>query len=939
MFHFKITTIFVLLFGFFSLSVYAADSSQGVKTFDKLTYHAESHNWCVSAATNGIIYFANHKGLLEFDGTNWQLYNLPNQTILRSVKTDGDSIVYASGYMELGYWKPNGFGSLEYYSLTDKAKKYFSKNIEFWNIATDKNDVYFHSFTRILSYHSDTISPVVLPGFTSVMNKVGENILVAVQDNGIYKIENNVAKPFISGDFFIGKSIRFMLPYKQDHILLGTASHGIFIWNGKEFYEWKPEWTNYFVTNELNRGFYSNSGELIFGTLIDGIVIFDKNENLHKKVNAKNGLTNNTVLGISTDIWGNIWLALDDGIGFVAKKTTKSFSVEKIPEIGALYSTAILDNYLYLGTNQGLYAKLLSNPDDPPVLLPGTQGQVWDCKIIDNELWVGHNLGTFLVKGLEAKNIYQKSGGFAIKRDTKNPDLLIQCTYSDLVTYKRQSGNSIIGKNIAGFYDLIRYIELDHLGNIWASHMYQGIYKITTDEKREKVTNATYYGENIFKKDFSIHVFKIENRIVFTTNESIFTYDDLHDTIIPYQSLNAQIGKFAKAHRIIEAPNHHYWFICDESIGLFKINAENISRIKEFPSSIFINTSVVDGFENIMPITDTTALLSLQNGFAKLDASVSDSLFIMNNFEPVIRRIQLYTNREKTEMLPVDVSKVKVKYNFHNLLFQFSFPYLSDLPVLYQYKLEGLSTFWSEKTAEPQFRFERLPKGKYTLLVKSVDMWGNESKINTFTFEVLPPTYASVFALFAYVVILVLVLLGFRSWGIRQTKRKELQQHEKREKELIRLRNEKLKNEVEHKSKELANSTMSLIKKNEFLLDLKNAINNQKSELGSRFPDKYYLYLHNKIDQNISNQDDWQLFETNFERAHEQFYLKLKEKFPDLTPGDLRLCAFLRMNLSSKEIAPLLGISVRGVENHRYKLRKKFNLEHDEILTDTILSI
>ena len=163
--------------------------------------------------------------------------------------------------------------------------------------------------------------------------------------------------------------------------------------------------------------------------------------------------------------------------------------------------------------------------------------------------------------------------------------------------------------------------------------------------------------------------------------------------------------------------------------------------------------------------------------------------------------------------------------------------------------------------------------------------------------------------------------------------------HEAREKELIRLRNEKLRNEVEHKSKELANSTMSIIKKNESLMEIRKILANQKTELGSRYPDKFFNYIVGKIDENISNQDDWQIFETNFERAHEQFFAKIKEKYPDLTSGDLRLCAYLRMNLSSKEIAPLLAISVRGVENHRYRLRKKLGLDHDDMLSDIIHTI
>lgn len=915
----------------------ANNALNGVKYFNKTTYKAESHNWCVSRASNGLVYFANHKGLVEFNGTNWQLYNLPNQSITRAVKNLGDTIIFTSGYMELGYWKHDGFGSLSYTSLTPKAKQYFSKNIEFWNIAAIDSVVYFHSFTRILSYRNDSVSPVILPGFVTVMNRVGNKILAAVQDDGIYSIENGVAKSFISGELFKGKSIRFIIPYKKNQILIGTASHGIFITEGTKVEQWKPEWNNYFISNELNRGFYSADGKLILGTLIDGIVVFDENENLTSKINANNGLSNNTVLGIETDEWNNIWLALDDGIGFVSNKTWNSYRIENIPGIGAIYTTAVLNDILYLGTNQGLYAKD-ARKNEPPVFISGTQGQIWDCKIIDGQLWAGHNQGTFLVNGYTATKINRKSGGFSIRRDPKNENTLIQCTYSDLVAYKK-TGKTFEGKNIAGFYDLIRYIEIDHLGNIWASHMHLGIYKIITDDNREKVSSVTYYGENVFGKDFSIHVFKIENRIVFTTNNIIYTYDDLHDTIVPYQNLNSKIGKFSTAHRIVEAPDHHYWFIADKSIGLFRIDNENISLIREFPASVFINTSMVDGFENILPLSETKAILCLQDGYAVLDALVNDSLSEMRNYEPITRKIQLYTNRGKTELMPLEQAKRKIKYNFHNIVFHYSFPFVNDLPVVYKYRLKGLGSDWSAAVQNPVFRFDRLPEGRYILEVKAVDIWGNESKIHSTAFEIQPPAYASPYALFAYFLMFTAVLFGFRSWGIRQTRKKEQLQHEMREKELIRLRNEKLRDEIQHKSKELANSTMSLVKKNEFLLDLKKTLFNQKNELGSRYPDKYYNHLLGKIEENISNHDDWQLFETNFERAHDQFYLKLKETYPNLTPSDLRLCAFLRMNLSSKEIAPLLGISVRGVENHRYKLRKKLNLEHDEILTDTILSI
>jgi len=909
---------------------------ENVKSFNKINYNAARQNWCVSASPNGFVYFANHRGLLEFDGTTWNLYSLPNETILRAVKVKNDSVIYTSGYMELGYWKPDQYGTLHYFSLYEKAKKHLFKNIEFWNIAVSDSFVYFQSFNRILAYNSDTVSAIELSPFISVMNKVNDKVLVAVRNIGIFEIVGTSVNPFLNGEFFNNKLVQFLIPHKDNQLLIGTAAHGVFVWNGSEILPWKSAWTDYFVKNELNRGYYSKNGEVIVGTIIDGIVVFDENGSLVMKSNVQSGLPNNTVLGIEADEWQNIWLALDDGNAFIPQDLNKGFSIENIPGVGAIYSISVFNDNLYLGTNQGLFVRPVNDDNKSFTLVPNTQGQVWDCRVIDGKLWVGHNRGTFIIEGKKAMPISTLSGAFTIKEDVKNPALLIQGSYNDLIVYKK-SGNTVKFNNrIADFSDLIRYIEIDHLGNIWASHLHRGIYKITTSEKRDSVTQVKYYGEEIFKKNLSANVFKVENRIVFTTGKQIFTYDDLNDTIVIHPFLNSLPGDFSSSHRIVEAPNHHYWFISKKSIALFSILQGNVKLIKEFPVSLFKNSPIVDGFENIFPTGEKTALLCLQNGIATLDASVQGEGYSISNFKPVLRQLQLFSARGRTIQLPLNHSRFKIKNNYHNIYLRFSFPHFNDLPVSYMYFLEGLNNEWSVPSDESGFRFERLPAGDYTLRIKAVDSWGNESQVFNCSFEVLPPWYASKLAILFYVVLLVIILLLFRRWGIRMTKRKEQQQHDEREKELIRLRNSKLREEVEHKSKELANSTMSIIRKNEFLMELKEIIDKHKTELGSRYPDKYYSFLNRKIDENISNQDDWQVFENNFERAHEQFFEKMKTSFPQLTQSDLRLCAYLRMNLSSKEIAPLLGISFRGVENHRYRLRKKMNLEHDENLVHII---
>ena len=93
------------------------------------------------------------------------------------------------------------------------------------------------------------------------------------------------------------------------------------------------------------------------------------------------------------------------------------------------------------------------------------------------------------------------------------------------------------------------------------------------------------------------------------------------------------------------------------------------------------------------------------------------------------------------------------------------------------------------------------------------------------------------------------------------------------------------------------------------------------------------------IDHNIDEAETWNLFKEAFENTDQDFFKKIKELHSGLSPNDLKLCAYLRLNLSSKEIAPMLNISPRSVEVKRYRLRKKMNLEAKTGLVDYIMGI
>ncbi len=920
-------------------NVNAQSLAGNIKNFQKQNHHASNQNWSVGCADNSYIYFANHSGLLEFNGVDWHLYELPNKTTMRSLLVVSDSLIYTAGYRELGFWKPNEEGTLSYHSLNHLAEKYFSNNEEFWNIISLNNKVYFHSFSSLLVYEDGTINQIKLNGFTDVVSCVDNEIYIASRTLGISKLEDNELIPLIEASATKEAMIRFILPLENGKLLIGTNSEGMFVYSKQGVEQWNPSWQEYFEKNKINRGHISPEGNLIVGTILDGIVVFDLEGNKIAHYNTENGLQNNTVLGISTDLFGNIWLALDRGINFISNDNNYGIKIETIADIGAVYAAAIFENHIYLGTNQGLFRKALSQSNSNYELVPETQNQVWYCKVLDKQLFVGHNEGTIIIKDGKQKFVSRQAGGFAISKDPNHGDRLIESTYTNIIRMKKDGNTYVQDSHIKGFSNLIRYIEVSHLGDIWLSHMHRGIYQLKLNTQQDSVVSTKYFGANsVFKKDNPIHVFKVENRVVFTTEDKLFTYDDLNNEIIEFEFLNARLGKFCKASKIIEAFNHHYWFITKESIALFYIFDQQVSLKKEYSRALFAKDELVAGFENILPINEHEAIVCLERGIAWVNTQLSDSISEIKELKPQISKL-IITNKEgKKHASAKPDEHIKLRFRHNNIETQYSFPLFTHSPIYFQTRMQGLEQEWSSLLSSPKINFDRLPVGEYTLQVKAVDLRGNESKINSLQIEVLPPWYDTNSAKIIYILVLVFALFAFRAWGIKHNKKKERKIKEKQEQELIHLRNEKLNNEIKHKSRELANSTMAIIKKNEFLLDLKEIISKQKEQLGIRFPDKYFNLLNRKIDENMSCDDDWKLFETHFELAHEQFLKKLKAEYPELTSKDLRLCAYLRMNLSSKEIAPLLGISVRGVENHRYRLRKKMYLEHDENLTEIILS-
>ena len=130
----------------------------------------------------------------------------------------------------------------------------------------------------------------------------------------------------------------------------------------------------------------------------------------------------------------------------------------------------------------------------------------------------------------------------------------------------------------------------------------------------------------------------------------------------------------------------------------------------------------------------------------------------------------------------------------------------------------------------------------------------------------------------------------------------------------------------------------SIIRKNEILLELNQKLDKISAEIAKKNEDSPIVNkihkIREEIKRNIESDNNWKKFEENFDMVYENYLKKLSEVYPQLTINDKRLCAYLKMGLSSKDMAPLLNMSFRSVEMSRHRLRKKLSLTRDINLTE-----
>ncbi|WP_298532200.1 triple tyrosine motif-containing protein [uncultured Algibacter sp.] len=928
--------LLVLMYSLFLELV--AQERPPINIFSPVDYSAASQNWSISQSENRYIYAANNKGLLEYNGAKWNLYESPNEAKIRVVQVI-DDLIYTGGYHDFGFWKKDNFGVLNYTSLAQKLEVNFLEDEEFWSILALDNSIIFQSLDRIHIYDKKTkaYNLVSFEHKITGMFKSGSNFYFQSLNNGLFRIERGGAK--LVSDNVLFKENKIVKIYDYDGILLIlTQDNGFYTLDKGGPTSWNISAKDILQNVSVFSSIKLRDNSYVLGTISDGIIHLSPEGDVKRKIAQANGLSNNTVLSIYEDLDNNIWLGLDNGINCINLNSPYSVYFDKTGRIGSVYTSAVYNNKLYLGTNQGLFCRSLNSNDDFQ-FIEATQGQVWFLKVIDNSLFCGHNNGTFIINEEKAVKISNVPGTWQIKQIPNISTELIQGNYDGLHILHKKNGQWQLRNKINGFDISSRFFEFSRKNKIFVSHEYKGVYELQLSSDLSNV--ISFKQDTLLDKGLNSSLIKHKNRLLYSNRKGVFLYNLENNTFKKDSLYSVLINDktFTSAKLISEIGTNILWSF--SSRGVHYLATSNLSGEQKvftvpFPESI---RKDVVGYESVTQIKDQQYLLGSTTGYVILDLNK----IIDNEHVIKINQVAVNTISDNDSVKLMDKTKrSELKNSENNIKLSYSISeFLKTQQPEYRYKLEGMYDNWSDWTTNGSVLFENLPHGNYTFLVDG--RVGNQSTLNkaTYSFQIERPWFLTNLALGVYVLGVLLFSLFmhnvykryYRKQRERLIQRKtrefELKESENKQ-QLMRFKNDKLKEDIDNKNRELGVSTMNLIKKNEFLSLIKGEL--EKAEDTNSI--KQVLKI---IDRNLNNNDDWNLFQEAFNNADKDFLKKIKSVHPILTSNDLRLCAYLRLNLSSKEIAPLLNISPRSVEVKRYRLRKKMGLPHESSLTDYIL--
>ena len=519
-----------------------------VHNFTKEQFNAGNQVWDIAQRDNNWMYFANNNGLLEYDGTRWQLYPIGNYTDVRSVCYDPRTDrIYAGAFNELGYYANDERGILRYTSLTGLLGGLEPDFNEIWDICLVDDAVLFQGGREVLRYRDGRMWRHAFNHQVDCAAAAHGIFFVAVEREGVFMLNGDLFLPLPGCEALLDKTVCSILPVGRDSLLMATDFHGLFLFDGERL---RPYHTDIDAFIKENQTFLcpdkrTPAGHRHRARRAGGERPAKRHEHLlrHTLRAAKQHGAERELRQPGQPVGGagQGHRPRDDKLAHIQPAGGR-MAVRRGLHRAATRRVAVP------GHQPGTVPHALAHPSTwqgqqaKPV--GGIQGQVWNLREIDGTLFCATNYGLYMIKEDRAERIGTLPGTWNVKPLRSHPGYILGSSYNGFFLLRKSGGQWRFAHHVDGFGESGSMFEEDTLGRIWFSHWMKGIYKLTLNDDLTAFDSVelldTTKGFYSLRNNF---VFKVRDRLLFSGDGGFFTYDEAMDRMTHCAEAEVAFGR------------------------------------------------------------------------------------------------------------------------------------------------------------------------------------------------------------------------------------------------------------------------------------------------------------------------------------------------------------------------------------------------------------
>lgn len=924
-----------------------------IQNFTPSDYKAGIQNIGFAQSRNMTLFVANNLGVLSYNGKAWERHAFQTGKKQRALAFDEKANrLYFGSQGAFGYFDD----AWNMVSLVDKIPQASPDFDEIWDVFLLNSEVYFCAFQGIYVFDGHSVSTIKHEGGFSRTFQANGKLFAQSRRGQLLEIKGReiFVPPYLSHSS--SETVAGMVAQDEGYLLIYNS--------GKiEFASSFGVVAKYDGLSKGLQGKYVNhvlqlsDGRLAISTQTAGIFLFDLQKQSIEHISTQEGLLSNACLRAFQDHSGNLWVGMQNGIALVDINSPMRFINQEINIQGSGYEAYKKEEGTYYTTSNGIY--FLAKNAARSIFLKGTEGPAYGMQSIAGRLYAGHHTGLFLLENGSARRIAHTHGLWQVKQLRSNSGFAIGGTYTGLHLFSINANMELqsIGK-ISGFDESSRFFEEDRAGKIWVGQFYKGLYQLSLSPDLAAATASKISVSQGLPRGEQIILSRIDDELYLGTPKGVYQLDQPNNRFVKSETFSKAIGE-QQVYLLVQDNQKNVYAYTEDIAGFFKrISPGNYAFV---PSSLFqLRYSFNNDLLHVSVFAGDGVLFNANEGFIQYKPELENRLaeekpLIVSKVVNVAEDSVLYERKPFAGLSEIPV-QLTVSHRARVLQFAveaFQFNEVNNQQ--FRYCLKGFDDGYGEWTHATTKEYTNLKEGEYEFSVQTKNFLGQVITSQPVLLRVNPPFQRSLPARILYVLLGALALLMVfklqkHRYNLRVRATEEARQSDlrKKQQELIEIERQKeqavrqieeenMKSELRHLNSLLAASTMNLVVKNEFMETIKEELEEVKRK-GKSLETKHALEkIVREIDTTLRLQEDWKQFEYHFDRIHGDFLNRLREHFHDLTPNEQKLCALLRLNLSTKEIANLMSISLRGVEIARYRLRKKLGLDQGQNLSKFIL--